>query len=266
MRRHPATVAALTLCLLAVRPLAAQEKIEELPAVSAQTQGPLPIGVEDDVYCTGWLGQPEEPMTAQISGADSMDSTRLFGEGDIVYLTIGSARGCLPGQEYWIVRPDRLVYEDEAELQLVGRIYRTPGRLRVICAQEETAIAEITLSCIDVNLGDFILPFEPIPIPLVRRPRSITSCDVPNGKPVGRIVEVRDFATPITEQTVVFIDMGEAQGLGPGDFLTVYRTRASGIRTILGEISVLTTRSRTATAIVTMMHDNMAVGDSIELK
>jgi hypothetical protein len=100
----------------------------------------------------------------------------------------------------------------------------------------------------------------------VRRSRPLTSCDPPNGKVTGKIVEVRNFDTAIAEQSVVFINVGEAQGLSPGDFLTVYRPRAGGVRTILGEIAVLTTRSRTATAIVTMMHDGMAIGDGIETK
>jgi hypothetical protein len=259
-------VVTLSLSLLVAAPVLAQQKIEQLAAASSQSAGPLPIGVEADVYCMGWLGQPEEPMTATISGADAMDATRMFGEGDIVYLDIGTARGCLPGQEYWIVRPDRLVYDDPDERDLVGRVYLTPGRLRVICAQEESAIAEVTVSCADLAIGDMILPFEPIPIPLVRRSRPVTSCDPPNGKVVGKIVEVKDYATPIADQSVVFLDLGEKDGVGPGDFLTVYRPRSGGVRTMLGEVAVLTTRSRTATAIVTMMRDNMRVGDTIEPK
>src|SRR5512141_1845084 len=175
--RHPVAVATLSLALIAPLPLAAQQRMEELAPVSSQAQGPLPIGVEQDVYCTGWLGEPAEPATGSILSAEAMDTQTLFSQGDIVYVDIGTARGCLPGQEYWIVRPDRLVYEDPDEHQLVGRIYQTPGRLRIICAQEESAVAEITSSCNEVVLGDLILPFEPVPIPLVRRSRPVTSCD-----------------------------------------------------------------------------------------
>lgn len=266
--RHPAAVATLSLALVAAASLSAQQqpRIEEMGAVTSQPEGPTPIGTENDVYCVGWLGQPEEPMTGSITGADAMDNQTLFSQGDVVYLDVGTARGCLPGQEYWIVRPDRLVYADPNEQDFVGRLYQTPGRLRVICAQEETAIAEITMSCTDSLLGDYILPFEPIPIPLVRRTRPLTSCDPPNGKPIGLIVEVKDYATPIATQSVVFLNMGEAEGLAPGDFLTVFRERSGGVRTLLGELSILTTRTRTATAIVTAMHDNMRVGDSVEPK
>lgn len=266
--RHPAAVATLlSLALCAALPLAAQQQpMEEVAITSSASQGPLPIGVEQDVYCTGWLGQRDEPMTATILSAEAMDVQTLFSQGDIVYIDIGTSRGCLPGQEYWIVRPGKLVYEDATERDLVGRVYQTPGRLRVICAQEESAVAEITSSCTDIVLGDYILPFEPIPIPLVRRTRPLTSCDPAAGKVAGHIVEVKDYATPIAEQSVVYIDLGEAQGLAPGDFLSVYRVRPGGVRTMLGELSILTTRSRTATAIVTLMHDNMGVGDLLEPK
>ena len=116
--------------------------------------------------------------------------------------------------------------------------------MRVICAQERASIAEIVYGCADVELGDFIVPFEPIPVPLVRRTQPSTICDVPNGKPIGHIVDTRDAVTPVGTDTVVFLDLGESDGLNPGDFLTVYRpsTRAEGVRTILGEAAILTTR------------------------
>ena len=74
--------------------------------------------------------------------------------------------------------------------------------------------------------------------------------------------------TPIGTDSVVYLDLGEADGLNPGDFLTVFRAsgRAEGVRTILGEASILTTRDRTSVAIVTLMTDTMYVGDSVELK
>jgi hypothetical protein len=138
----------------------------------------------------------------------------------------------------------------------------------VICAQERSAIAEISYGCADTQIGDFVIPFEPVPVPLVRRTQVATMCDVPNGKVIGHIVETRDAVTPVGTDSVVFLDLGEADGLNPGDFLTVYRPsgRAEGVRTILGEASILTTRARTAVAIITSMSDTMGVGDAVELK
>ena len=84
----------------------------------------------------------------------------------------------------------------------------------------------------------------------------------------GRIVEVKDRATPVGTDSVVFLDLGEEDGIYPGDFLTVFRTRndSGTIRTLLGEAAVLWTKGKTCVAKITSMVDSMRVGDFVELK
>jgi hypothetical protein len=140
--------------------------------------------------------------------------------------------------------------------------------VKVVCAQESTAILEFTESCEPAFLGDLLIPFEPIPIPLVRSSAPLTQCDPPSGKTTGQIVAVKDRATPVGTDSVVFLDLGEEDGLYPGDFLTVYRRRndSGTIRTLLGEVAVLWTKGRTCVAKVTSMVDYMGVGDFVEQK
>jgi hypothetical protein len=254
---------------------------------AAPVSPPMPIGVEADVYCTGWLADEPEVYPAALVSAELIDSKDSFIEGDIVYLNSGTAEGFAAGQEFWIVRPGRTVYKWGSVTDAIGHVDETPGRLRVICAQEETAIAEIVLSCSDVRMGDVVLPFEPIPIPLVRRTAPATSCDPATGKVTGHIVDTFDHATPIASTTVVYLDIGEMDGLMPGDFLTVFRFPTNvttqillgeaampgprvyaydSIRTILGEAAILTTQKTTAVAIITSMRDTMYAGDIVELK
>ena len=92
--------------------------------------------------------------------------------------------------------------------------------------------------------------------------------DTPNGQPIGHVVDTRDAVTPIGTGTVVFLDLGEDNGLNPGDFLTVFHPsgKAEGVRTVLGEAAILATRKRASVAIITSMKDNIAVGDWVELK
>ena len=93
-------------------------------------------------------------------------------------------------------------------------------------------------------------------------PCRATICDTPNGKPIGHVVDTRDAVTPVGTDTIVFLDLGEQNGLNPGDFLTVYHpsTQAQGVRTVLGEAAILTTRTRSSVAIITSMVDFIAVG------
>lgn len=286
MRRRSAAIAALGSMLLGLATAGeaqmreAQMRIERVPPPAIQTvTAPLPVGVEADVYCAGWVGEANERFPGSIVSGERVDNQRSYIQGDIMYLDIGARQGVEAGQEYWIVRPARTVYRWGSVLDVLGRVYETPGRLRVICALEKGSIAEIVLSCGETEVGDFILPFEPVPIPLVRRTRPLTSCDPPTQKVLGHIVDVRDAITPLSTNTVVFLDLGENDGLNPGDFLTVYRTAPSSfaskydggrvhadVRTILGEVAVLTTKPGAAVGIITSMRDTMAVGDLIELK
>lgn len=245
-----------------------QVGIELVAPVTSASSGPVAIGVDADVYCSGYLGNPDEAFPAAVVGAETQGLQAMYFQGDVLYVDIGTSRGAVAGQEFWVVRQASLVYENENDLSPVGRIWETPARLRIICALTDESIAEIIASCDPVVVGDRLTPFEPIPIPLVRRTRFATSCDPPTGKLTGRIVAAFDRVTPIGQESIVYLNRGELDGLTPGDFLTVYRhhSAATEVRTILGEAAVLTTRERTAVAKIVTMQDLMGVGDEVELK
>jgi len=266
-----APAVALALTLAASLPSAAQDRSTKLEVVQATTSlssGPVAVGVDFDVLCSGWISGPDDRFPGEIVGAQTVDSQSIFMEGDIVYLNLGARSGVAPGQEFWVVRPAETVWDPRSEFRSFGRFYETPARLKVICVQEQTSIAELTASCADAQLGDRILPFEPIPIPLVRSTARKTLCDPPNGKTVGEIIRVKDRAVPIGQESIVYLDLGEADGIQPGQFLTVFRSHRSvpGVRTVLGEVAVLSLRDTTAVAKVTYSRDVMYAGDSVEVK
>ncbi len=242
--------------------------IEEAPAERLSSTAPFPVGWEDDVYCAGWIGSEKEPVTGRIVSAEYEDSRDMLALGDVVYSDVGAREGLMAGQVFWVIRPAHQVYKAGSISDVVGRFYTTPGRVKVVCVQETTAILEFTESCEPAYIGDLLIPFEPIPIPLVRASAPLTQCDRPSGKVAGQIIAVKDRATPVGTDSVVFLDLGEEEGLYPGDFLTIYRKRNDGgtIRTLLGEAAVLWTKGHTCVAKVTSMVDSMRVGDFVELK
>jgi hypothetical protein len=250
------------------RGAAADKPSAPAPASAIAISPPLPIGVEADVYCTGWIGDADDTFPASIFSAERVDSKQGFLEGDIVYINAGAKQGITAGQEFWVVRPARTVYRFGSVLDVLGRVYQTPGRVRVLCAQDDAAIAEIVLSCSDVNVGDALLPFEPVPVPLVRRTVPLSSCDPSTGKLSGHIVDDFDRVTAIVKNSVIYLDLGEEDGVMPGDFFSVYRipSREYPVRIMLGEASILTTRKKTSVAIITSMRDTMYVGDRVEMK
>jgi hypothetical protein len=249
-------------------PAVPQSRLERLGRPPAPISGPLPVGAEVDVYCSGYLGDRDEAFVGRIVNAEKERNQSMFMAGDVVYVDIGTENGVQAGMEFTIVRPNRLVNRWGSERDVYGRIYMTPGRLRVLCALDKSSITEIVYSCNEVEVGDFVVPFEPVPVPLVRRTRPATICDTPNGKAIGHVLDTRDAVIPVGTDTIVFLDLGERDGLNPGDFLTVYHpsTQAEGVRTVLGEAAILTTRNRSSVAIITSMVDNISVGDAVEVK
>jgi len=242
--------------------------MERMAPISSAKAGPVAIGVDADVYCAGWLGDLEEKFVGSIISAEKVDTQKAYGPLDVVYIDIGKNRGAENGQEFWVCRPDVLVVKAGVPERTIGRIYRTPARVRITCAQETSSIAEIVASCEGAEIGDVLLPFEPVPIPLVRRTTLVTQCDTPNGKVTGHIVHAFDSATGISQHSIVFLDLGDKDGVAPGDFLTVFRAResAGALRTLVGEAAILMTRGRSSVAKIMVSKDAMVVGDEVELK
>jgi hypothetical protein len=249
---------------------APQARVNTAPTTLPRSQSvaPVPVGTDYDMYCSGFLGPLDQQWVGAVVSAAKVEAQTIFMETDILYVDIGENKGVIPGQEFWIHRPDEVVYRYDSLLDEAGRIYMTQALARVVCVQEASSIVEIVRTCGDVQVGDVLLPFEPMPIPLVRRTRPYTSCEPGSGKLLGHILQTKDRVIPIGDKTIVFLDLGEGDGIAPGDFFTVFRTRgqAKGVRTILGELAVLKTQPHTAVAVVTLTNDAMFAGDEIELK
>jgi hypothetical protein len=261
---------ALGLLLAAAFPLKAQEQpppgpIEQIPS-NLETP-PQPAGYENEIYCFGYIAPPRQRFLATISGAESVGEEMDFMTNDILFIDHGADAGIKAGDEFWIIVP-----QDEVDHPRTGRplgqFYSRRGRVRVLCAFEHSAVVQVLEACTAIPIGAGLIPFEPIPIPLVRRTLQKTVCDAPNGKPVGTIVYTRDGVVAFTQDYDVIVDLGAANGLVPGDFVTIFRnaTGRYGPRTILGEGAVLTVDDHTSTVRVTEAAHVMQLGDLVELK
>ncbi len=228
---------------------------------------PQPLGSSSDVYCFARLVQDEGAFPFSIRSAERIGMQDHFSEGDIVYLDGGVNQGVAAGDRFFILQRGRPLYHPVSGA-LMGTVYIQHGRLRVLCAQEDTSIAEITHACNPVAIGDVLEPFSPVPVPLVVAPPASDRCDLPNGKPTGYVVYTKDDVIDNGTEQLVFIDLGTAEGLYPGVFATVFRTNpvAGMPRLVLGEIGVLTVGDNYATAKITNSWSPMGVGDRIELK
>lgn len=250
-------------------------------------QAPQPLGFESDLNCFGYVGQAREPFTATIIGAENITEQTDFTMSDLLYVNAGYDRGFKVGDEFWIITPEQMVVHPSTGKNL-GRFYQYRGRGILDSVEGRTATLRVTSACTDIPMGSFLKPFEPIPIPLARKTAPAVPGDPPSGKARGRIVFTRDGVVAVGADSTVIVDLGMADGVEPGDFLTIYRYAAGveyGIRpvgaywvvvpppvgvvvprTYLGEIGILSVGDRWAIGRITDSYRMIGVGDEVELK
>ncbi len=252
---------------------------------------PVPLGTQDDIYCSGFIGTADEIFGYSVIGSEyevlspqlknpvygrvegiygTVDTIKYkLTTGDIVYLDGGRAAGLSPGMLFTAVASGKLVRHPVSH-DTLGRQYTYMGRVRVLSVQESSAIAEIVQSCDGISVGMKLKPFEPEPIPLARltavRPVSEpASSEALDGAAV--IVSSPVDLVTLGQDHVVFIDRGEQDEVLPGDLFTIYRmNRKAQPPVVLGELAVLSVQAHTAVAKILESRYPVYVGDRLERK
>ena len=248
-----------------------------LPQPNANPGSPIPLGTEFDVYCYGYIGDPAEPMPNSIQAwedaemryqPDNIHQDIGGAAGDLVMIDGGTATGLVAGDTYIIVQAGELVPHPNKRTQIVGREYLYSGQLRVLCADGHHARGLITQSCDDIHVGARLKPLPQLPIPLARIPDMPEFCNPSSGKSKGYIVSAQGgWDTALGEGLLVQVNLGQADQIQPGDFLTVYRDNgALGDHQVLGEVGILTTNTHTATGKIMAMRYSMKIGDRVEIR
>lgn len=241
------------------------------------TNSPVALATEADIYCYGYIGDPNEPMPNYIQSHEDVEVKYLphatiedpasAATGDLIYIRGDASTGLVAGETYLAVQPTDLVRHPVTG-ELIGRQYDYVGQVRILCTEAGFSRAIVTESCREIHIGARLKPIPQLPIPIARIPDMPTWCEEPTGRMSGHIIESRGWDLGLIEGTLVQVDLGREDALEPGDFLTVFRPsiRADQPRVVLGEIGILTTEARTATGVIVSMRREMLVGDQVEAR
>jgi LysM domain len=274
------------------------EKPAEKPAVEikgvlsagAAAGSPIPLGVESDIDCSGYIGDLQESFPYSIVGSEydvlapththvNSSASGPYGEvgtvkyglstGDIVYLNGGTSRGLAPGSQFTIIIPDHEVRHPSTG-KVFGRLYRYVGRVRVLSVQEETAIAEISFSCDPVIVGAVLQAYQPEPVPLAR-PTAMRPVNYPaTAEKLASgptIILSKDDIVSLGEDSIVWMDRGANSDVTPGDIYTIYRTNRPGLPpVVLGEMAVLSVHARSSVGKIVRSRYTVFVGDHLDPK
>ena len=145
---------------------------------------------------------------------------------------------------------------------------RRLGLLRVIAVQGSTSTAQIELSCDAMKVGDFLVPYREMPIPMVERiPLADLASDYA-GDMGGTVVTLFDKQAHIAGAgDSVGIDLGHGAGVTTGDRILFYRPGEvpEGPRRVLAQGIVIATQSGGATVKIIESKVEVMNGDKAEV-
>ena len=258
-----------------------QEPEDDALRLDSTATPPMQLGSESDIYCSGFIGPVDQAFDFEIIGSEysgsSYDDPLRAGYGsrqgyimdlslgDIVYVSGGREAGLMPGSVFTVVETKGIVKHPVSN-ETIGEHYRYNGRVRILSAQDTTAIAEISHSCHPISVGAVLMPFTPEPVPLARYSGMIGLNDPVTEEALidAPIIVLSDAGVlSLGQGHVVYIDRG-AEDVSPGDLFTIYRPTPSEIPPlIIGELAVLSVGETTAVAMILDSRQVVHVGDRL---
>ena len=243
-------------------------------AETVRSTRPLPLGTEADVFCYGYIGDPNEPMPNRISSFEDVEVLYQPGaivqvagvtQGDLIFVEGGTSTGLVAGETYMVIAPREIIRHPRSG-EALGRQYDFQGQVKILCADETMSRGQVTQSCREILVGSRLKPMPQLPIPIARIPDLPTFCDAPEITRTGVIIDSRDWDLALGEGTLVQINLGSDQEVQPGDFFVIYRESPvrGQPRQVLGELGILTTEANTSTARIVSMRRTMLIGDIVE--
>lgn len=227
------------------------------------TPAMIQMADDHDLYCSGWIEPTREPSTLTIVGTE-LEKTQQA-TGDVIYVSQGRNQGIAAGNEYLVVRADHKVVHP-ATKEKMGTYIQRMGRVRILCAQENSATALVVGSCEGMHDGDELIPWKAMPSPVLERIPTVDRCMEPSGLAQGYIVDGgADEMLSVAGGNVVATDLGDGSGVHPGSLLTLFRDNGELPRLVLGQAVVLTVDGATSTAKILQTSREVRRGDRAEV-
>ena len=198
---------------------------------TAQAQTPespvsLPIASDYTMACAGYIAAGPASEDIQIVGADREAEHDMYADGDIVYLNKGRGSNIQLGAEYQIVRNIGPV-KDFKGGKVVGNLVYELGLLRIVALQDNTATAQIKVACRPISFGDAAIPYDKKVSPTPRPYKPLSLAGIPTGRTSGQILAAPDNREMLSQNDVVYLNVGADNGVKVGDYLTIYRRLGS---------------------------------------
>jgi hypothetical protein len=236
----------------------------------------VPALKSSDVYCSGFIRSTPVSKLLQVSSTYQRDKSSLSTQGEYVRINHGSKGDVTVGSMYQVVRATRKVSDPDGGLgSSLGMHYMDVGQIQIVQVQEDFSLAQVLYSCDALEPSDVLLPYVRFEIPELPRNRSFSSAMKATGNIKGTVAFFRNSvavagsvyssSTPPSAKSivgaggVVYLNVGEAAGVKPGDLFIVYRGPAA-----IAELAVTKVEEKSSSALVTYSTDAVVLGDRVE--
>jgi hypothetical protein len=297
-----AFAAAFSLAFLSVASVVSAQTASQAPVVnSTQRVNEATSPDYTAVYCSSFVSDERVSNdTVLISGEESRAKI-TFARGDYVYINKGSAQGVKVGDRYSVIRAT----EDPTKVQwfkwqdklmkAMGTLYKDTGQLIVTTVQPNVSIAQVSFSCDYMQRGDIVRPYQERPSPPYKPSGTFEHFAPVSGKSVGMLVVGQEFSQLYGKNSIVYINLGNNQGVKVGDYMRIFRYQGSmselvpntegyqyklfGFgstpakyewndlpREVLGEGVVINTSRNSSTVFITYSRIEAYAGDYVEIE
>jgi len=253
------------------------------------------------VNCAGFFTDQKVGGQIHIASGEESVIQLTFNSGDYVHINRGMNQGVKEGDLFSVARqegdPDRIAWFkwQLKLLKAMGDPYVDLGQIKVVKVQPKTSIAQVTFSCMPMQRGDIVLPYQPRPVGPFKDPGKFDFFAPVSGKPVAMVVTSKDWAQSMGQNNTIYVNLGAAQGVKLGDYFRIFRyqgTRAEAAptekdyqfklfgfgsapqryewndlpREVLGEGIVLNVSKNSSTVLITYARREVYAGDYIEVE
>ena len=249
-----------------------------------------------DLMCSGYI-LPKQWRSETFIYAAEEEHKEAQAAGDVLYMNKGLEDGVKAGDRFYVVHQEEKV-KHPVTGKKVGYYVRKMAVAQVMVVQANTATIEIVDGCGDVHIGYDLIAYSELTSPR-RRDTGLERYGVEdNGNVSGHVVYLGAEKQAVGEGDIVYLDLGQADGVDVGDYLMVYRDEVTyekpneaGLarirwkhkssiaaldvrklhrgeeipRKMLGEVIILAMNDDTATAKVMYSWREIYPGDQIQL-
>jgi LysM repeat protein len=233
---------------------------------------PIPVASQQALVCSPVLVSDQVADAVGIGTVvDNTAHRNMMATEDIVFMKMDPSREVKVGDRLTVARASFYHVMHPYSRRGVGRVLYAAGVVEVTGLREGIVLGRVILGCDPITLGDRVVPFSMPPFPPAEQVAKPTTRQLE-----GAVVAAYYQLQMVAQQQVVFMDVGKAQGVNPGDVFAIYRPSppvvdgATGRVVDIpperrGEATVLRVTDATATAVISVSARDSRPGDTVVL-